>query len=224
MLVLLGLAHAGSVTVMEGPRPEKDVLVAIAGRQGPFQSCFNGAADATVTLQIKIENDGLVSDARYGTSVTDVSLPRCLVSESLRMRTPKRAPDEPPTTFQWKVSMASLGEPVPDDKPAPGQFTVRGQTDTERVRSSLAGSEVQFNYCHKKELMRDPTVAGSLDVHFTVDAAGLVQTAEVFNSTMGNPRIEECVQSRVRALRYPPSTDGQPYLVAWPVTFAPKDP
>lgn len=217
-IALLSLAQASSVTVMDGPRPEKDLLVAAAGRKGPLQACFKGSTE-TITLQIKIDTDGLVSDARYGTSASSVEIPRCLVSESLRMRTPPRPSDPAATTFEWKVSVAALGEAVPDDRPPAGEFTVRGKTDVAKVQQTLEGAKVQFNYCHKRELMRNPTVQGRLDVHFTVDAGGLAQDGSIQNSTVGNPQIEECALSRARALRYPPSADGNPYLVAWPIEY-----
>lgn len=222
LLSWIALAHAGPVTALEGPRPAKDLHAAASARQAELQACFNGAS-GEVTLRVRIEPDGLVSNAEYGTDVADPSLPRCLVSEALRMRTPKRPGDTSPSMFEWTVSVATLGEKVPDEAPPPGEFTVKGTIDQAAVRSTLAGNDNQYQYCYRKELIRDPSLAGRLDVHFQIDANGLVQSATVHNSTIGNDRIEECVVNRVRAARYPAPGNGQPVSVAWPVEFTAKD-
>lgn len=216
-------AQASSITVMEGPRPARDLHAAFAARQPELQACFKGS-DREVTLRIVIETDGLVASAQFGTSVGDPELARCLVSESLRMRTPRRPSDAGATTYEWKVSPATLAEPLPEEGPKPGEFSLRGALDRKAVEKLLTETDNSFQYCYRKELTRDPKPApGKLDLALMIDAKGAVQGATVQNSTITEPRIEECVLARARGIRFPAPTDGQLATVIWPISLHPQE-
>ncbi|MEZ4316544.1 MAG: AgmX/PglI C-terminal domain-containing protein [Myxococcota bacterium] len=219
MLLWMAAALANPVEVVEGPRPARDLWVAATAREAALAKCFAGST-AEILLVVTIEADGLVSNAQFRTNDNpDPAVTQCLVSESLRMRVPKRAEDEPKSVFRWSVSPATLAQGVPDDKPQPGQFEVRGALDAKQVQDVISRFENHFLYCYNKEKPRDQDLAGTFDLHVTVDATGSVQDVNVLRLEMPNDRVAECVATKFRSIRFDKPADGKPVLIAKPFSF-----
>jgi len=219
MFWLLTAAMANPVQTVEGPRPARDLWVAADARRAPLVKCFNGS-EAEIQLVLTIEADGLVSNAQFRTNDNpDPAVTRCLVSESLRMRTPKRAADEPKSVLKWTVSPGLLGAGVPEDLPAPGNFEVRGALDTAYVVDVISRFGGHFRYCYSREKTRDPNLSGSFDLHATVDAEGSIQTVKILNNTFTHERVGECVADKFRSIRFDKPSDGKPVLIAKPFAF-----
>ncbi len=220
MWLLMTAALANNpVEVVEGPRPARDVWTAASARKGPLGACFGGT-DAEVLLVVTIQPDGLVSDSKFRSNDNpDPSVTRCLMSEALRMRVPRRDDSEGPSTFRWTVSPATLNTTAVKAVPDPGTYEVRGALDHEQVKEVISRFQNHFRYCYDKEVPRDQTLAGSFDLHVTVDADGKVQDAAVKNLEMPHDRVANCIATKFRSIQFDDPSDGKPVLIAYPFTF-----
>lgn len=222
MFLLMSMAWSNPITTIEGPRPPRDLKAASTGRLEAFSRCFNGTTVGEVKFRIKVEPDGLVSDAQYSTTVSDQALLQCLVSESMRMRMPKRAPSEGTTMFQWIVSMDSLNAPIPPEF-KPGEFHVTGTTEKEEIEAIVKSQEKQFRYCYERELPREPQLAGTFDLKLTLDAYGTVSMAEAKNVNFSNTRVIDCAKGRFERLQFPAPAEGQVIQIYYPFGFSPPE-
>ena len=54
-----------------------------------------------------------------------------------------------------------------------------------------------IQYCYQRELKQNPDMKGKLVIRFTVTPDGKVKDVKMLSSTLNNPRIEQCVFSRI---------------------------
>ncbi len=70
-------------------------------------------------------------------------------------------------------------------------------------RNSDAVSEVinshnsSIQYCYQREIKQNPDLKGKLVIRFTITPEGKVKDVKILSSTLDNPRIEQCVVSRI---------------------------
>lgn len=70
-------------------------------------------------------------------------------------------------------------------------------------RNSEAVSEVinshnsSIQYCYQREIKQNPDLKGKLVIRFTITPEGKVKDVKILSSTLDNPRIEQCVVSRI---------------------------
>ncbi len=87
---------------------------------------------------------------------------------------------------------------VPQRPTAQVGFSGLGEPEVARVIQARAGV---MRACYQKELNRDPSLAGRLDVSMVIGADGSVQNA-MAGGSMGNG-VSTCVQTQLRRLRFP---------------------
>lgn len=54
-----------------------------------------------------------------------------------------------------------------------------------------------IQYCYQRELKQNPDMKGKLVIRFTITPDGKVKDVKILSSTLNNPRIEQCVFSRI---------------------------
>lgn len=70
-------------------------------------------------------------------------------------------------------------------------------------RNADAVSEVinshnsSIQYCYQREIKQNPDLKGKLVIRFTITPEGKVKDVKILSSTLDNPRIEQCVVSRI---------------------------
>jgi TonB family protein len=78
--------------------------------------------------------------------------------------------------------------------------------------------------CYDQELSLHPTLAGRIDVQFTIAPSGQVSEARVQKSTLGNGYVEICIVEAVRRWEFPKPLDRRPVNVSYPFILSPPDP
>ncbi len=78
--------------------------------------------------------------------------------------------------------------------------------------------------CYDQELFRQPTLAGRIDVLFTIAPSGKVSAASVQRSTLGNAYVESCVVAALRRWEFPKPLDHHPVTASYPFILSPPDP
>lgn len=106
----------------------------------------------------------------------------------------------------------------------PGQANIHSETRN-IIRSITVGhshghrNEVKL--CYEYEMEKDPTLAGRVEVQFTISAQGEVIAAVVAKSTMNHPVLERCVVAAVRRWKFPKPLGGGIVIVSYPFNFSP---
>ncbi len=103
----------------------------------------------------------------------------------------------------------------------PGQAAVRGSLDKEIIRRIIRRHINEVKYCYEQELVKKPDLQGRIAVQFTIAATGQVVTSVMQNSSVGSPRVENCVVQAVRRWEFPKPRGGGIVIVTYPFVFNP---
>ena len=112
------------------------------------------------------------------------------------------------------VRIPKLREVEKKEKPekTPAGYCDRGNIG--KVVKRRAGS---FRFCYEKELQLHPELKGGITVRFTIGLGGGVTSAAIAKSSLGNRRVEACVLSKFKGMRFA-KPDGGVCVVNWPLT------
>ncbi len=98
------------------------------------------------------------------------------------------------------------------------------------VRGSLGRAEIDavikrhlssIRYCYERQLSRSPDLAGKVAVKFVISKTGGVSKASIASSSVGDPALESCLQTRFLHMQFPEPKGGGIVLVTYPFLFAP---
>jgi TonB family protein len=98
---------------------------------------------------------------------------------------------------------------------------VDGSLDGDAIAKVVRARLRSIQDCYEKELKRDPTLAGKIEIEFTIGAGGEVEDARVSSNKMGSAPVGDCIVSRVRRWRFP-QPDGGRVTVNYPFIFTPS--
>ena len=102
-----------------------------------------------------------------------------------------------------------------------GDAIVLGAVDKPVIDRIVGQHLAQIRYCYQRELSKDPELLGDIIVKFVIAKDGAVSSASTKKSTMGNPIVEKCVNSRFMRMRFPRPTGGGIAIVSYPFRFEP---
>jgi TonB family protein len=113
-----------------------------------------------------------------------------------------------------------LGKPPADPATKPLKaLTVRGTLDKHIIRRVIRKRVKHIQFCFEKQLVRDPHLAGRIDVNFTIGPTGKVMSAKVRASTIGIAEMKKCVLDVVKRMRFPKPHGGDVVEVNYPFIF-----
>lgn len=102
---------------------------------------------------------------------------------------------------------------------------IGGMDDRERSEGAIADTIRRYQsgirYAYNKELLANPNISGRITVTFVIRPDGSVESAEVRQSTVGWPPLEEAVVRRMLHWRFARSA-GAPVRVTFPFVFHPQ--
>lgn len=102
---------------------------------------------------------------------------------------------------------------TPTPKAAPIIIGDLALGDVERV---LQQSNPLLTGCYEPASPGQEELAGRVTVRFTIKRNGAVRSAEVADSTIQNPQIEQCLVGQVRTLRFPSPVGSSTVIVSYP--------
>lgn len=118
-------------------------------------------------------------------------------------------------------SASDLGEKrarVP--KLVPGKPKVMGSLDKEIIRRVVRQHRNEIRYCYEKELQKNPKLAGTVKIKFTISGTGSVVAALVNSSTLNNSKVERCMTGKIRRWVFPEPKGGGIVTVTYPFNFS----
>lgn len=211
------LAVVGEVSV-------ESVAETLKGRGEAFGACLLGFGQAqAVRVRARLHPDGGVDPAaaRVGYPEDD---PRrsCVLGALTATRFPVGGAEIAFVLRGLPTSTSGVRASVkPGAAPPVGPVEAEGVLDKSAVDAGVRRGLPGVRACYQKELGRDPTLAGSVEVRFRVGADGGVELAEITASSLRRVTVEACILSRFLALRFPASTDADGLIASYPLDFAP---
>ena len=78
--------------------------------------------------------------------------------------------------------------------------------------------------CYDAQRKKDPTLKGSLTIHFVIDPEGYVMSAELNKerSEIQSPEVADCAIRLIKGLKFPPSSRGMETVVNYPFDLQPR--
>ena len=120
-------------------------------------------------------------------------------------------------------SKPDIGEkPTRNPKLISGKPKVAGALDKKTIRRVERQHRNEIRYCYEKELQKNPKLAGTVKIKFTISGTGSVVAALVNSSTLDNSKVEHCMTSKIRRWVFPEPKDGGIVTVTYPFTFSSK--
>ncbi|MBJ93331.1 MAG: hypothetical protein CMP23_02525 [Rickettsiales bacterium] len=106
---------------------------------------------------------------------------------------------------------------------APGVGTgdpiILGALDKSIIDRVVKQHLAKIRYCYQKELNKNPKLFGKVVVKFVIAKDGSVSTASTKSSTLRNPIVEKCINSRFMRMRFPAPKGGGIVIVSYPFVF-----
>lgn len=101
---------------------------------------------------------------------------------------------------------------------APGATVDEGLTRDE-VGAVIHKHMSEIRYCYESSILRYPSIEGKLVVAFVIGGQGTVKTAEVKDSTLPDPKLDDCIVRRLRSWQFPLPRGGVDVAVSYPFIF-----
>lgn len=98
---------------------------------------------------------------------------------------------------------------------------VDGSLDSESIAKVVRARLRSIQDCYEKELKRNSSLAGKIEVEFTIGEGGDVEEARVSSNKMGSAEVGDCIVSRVRRWKFPQPKGGS-VTVNYPFIFTPS--
>jgi hypothetical protein len=77
----------------------------------------------------------------------------------------------------------------------------------------------EIRYCYESAMLRTPDIEGKLIMDFTIGGTGDVKTSLVKQSTLPDPRLDDCVLRRLVTWKFPKTKGGVDVAVTYPFIF-----
>jgi TonB family protein len=77
----------------------------------------------------------------------------------------------------------------------------------------------EVRYCYESAMLRTPDIEGKLIINFTIGGPGTVKTASVKQSTLPDPRLDDCILRRLLTWKFPNTRGGVDVAVSYPFLF-----
>ena len=92
------------------------------------------------------------------------------------------------------------------------------------LRAVMQRNRDSYRKCYERELLKNPSLAGTIAMEFVIQADGAVASASIASTTIGSPAVEQCVADAVKQLVFPPTQGGGSEKVSYPLVFVTNRP
>jgi TonB family protein len=126
------------------------------------------------------------------------------------------ASSKPSTTT---ASVTPSATPPRDPEPTVLSTTGTGMNsamDRQVIGSVIRGHLHEVRGCYEKELAYKPQLGGVVTTHFTIAHTGEVISANVQDSTVNDPALEQCITQMVRGWAFPAQPQMGTVQVSYP--------
>ena len=101
------------------------------------------------------------------------------------------------------------------------ETVVVGAIDREAIEAAIRAHKDEFTYCYEREVNAgQPNLAGKINTAFVIGASGRASQMAISASSMGSPKVENCVLSVIGRIQFPQPNGGVPCNIKYPFSFA----
>jgi hypothetical protein len=99
-----------------------------------------------------------------------------------------------------------------------GTADSEGGLTREQVDRVVRAHRAAISYCYEKELQRQPSLAGKIEVFWVIRSNGAVDRTKIASTTVGSAAVEGCIERQVKNWQFPRS-DGETIVRRYPFFF-----
>jgi len=99
-----------------------------------------------------------------------------------------------------------------------GAARVSGFLSREQINRVVQANRAAIKYCFETALQRAPKLEGAVNIEWRIDRKGMVASARVAKSTLGDAGVEGCIVRQVKRWKFP-EPDGGEVDVMYPFIF-----
>jgi TonB family protein len=100
-----------------------------------------------------------------------------------------------------------------------GNSTVEEGLTKEEVGRVIHAHMSEIRYCYESSMIRSPELQGRLILDFTINSLGKVAIASVKESSLQDPRLDDCIVRRLTKWQFPKPKGGVDVAVTYPFIF-----
>ena len=106
---------------------------------------------------------------------------------------------------------------------AGGDIGGAGEFDSGTVQRQIKQRLKSITRCYESELRKNPSLAGKVEVTFTIQERGNVTDARATQNTTGSSAVADCVTRTISRFRFNPGPDGGSVTFRYPFVFQPQN-
>ncbi|MBI5609535.1 MAG: TonB family protein [Deltaproteobacteria bacterium] len=89
-----------------------------------------------------------------------------------------------------------------------GQQSADGELPPDVIKKVLADKSGAIKACYQRELQSNPDLSGAVKVKFVIGPNGAVVGVKIESSTLGNAKVDECIEAIIKLMRFPQAKNG----------------
>ncbi|MDI1435404.1 MULTISPECIES: AgmX/PglI C-terminal domain-containing protein [Polyangium] len=111
------------------------------------------------------------------------------------------------------------GTPAEGTPKDPDTLPLSGTLTDEQIQAAVNENVKAFDSCYTLGADKDGKLAGTVTLQATVGPLGVVNEASVKKSTVGNPKVDDCVRKAFKTIKFPRPAGGGTVMITYPMTF-----
>lgn len=113
-----------------------------------------------------------------------------------------------------KVSLVGSSNSFFD--PIESEAWTEGGLDRNAIAAVIMRHLSEVRYCYEQGLQKKPTLSGRVSMNFMIGPTGSVTTAQINNSSLAHPPVENCIRDRLKTWKFPQPQGGVNVKVSYP--------
>jgi TonB family protein len=112
--------------------------------------------------------------------------------------------------------MAIVGSASSFIEPIESEAWTDGGLDRNAIAAVIQRHISEVRFCYESGLQKKPNLSGRVSMKFMIGAQGSVTTAQVSNSSLSHPLVENCIRDRLKTWKFPQPQGGVNVKVNYP--------
>jgi TonB family protein len=118
-----------------------------------------------------------------------------------------------------KEAAEGSGNPPPPKQAAVSSTPLSGKLTQQEIADILSRNAAYFNDCYTIGAGKGQEFRGTVTVKATLGPSGAVTVAEVIKSTAKNAKVDACVVTAFKKIKFPAPKDGGTSVITFPMEF-----
>lgn len=112
--------------------------------------------------------------------------------------------------------MAIVGSATSFIEPLESEAWTEGGLDRNAIAAVIQRHLSEVRFCYESGLQKKPNLSGRVSMKFLIGPQGIVTSAQVNNSSLAHPLVENCIRDRLKTWQFPKPQGGVNVKVNYP--------